>query len=443
MTHAPAPFTRAVFFALAACVAAMLLPGMTAARQSPAQTGAVASEQGIAAGETISLGPSEAGALAPASLRYLGAFRLPPDGAGEENAFSWGGEALAFNPGGDGGKRSLFVTGHNWHTRVAEVSLAAPSLARATGELNESRLLQGFADIRGTLFDRWNLEIPRVGLEVLDGTLFFCWGAHFEEPVPWGTHGARSTDLTLPAPGAVCRIGGESLVYAANDYLFAIPAAWRDRFGGRDLATGRFRDGGWGGMGPSLFALRSADILSAAPDGAIPAAALLRYDDSYGGDEGDRLSVYSHADSWSGGAWADTPAGSAVLFAGTHGFGKTWYGFANGVEYPLGGNEDEVYPEVPEWPYDQRGWWNGDFRPVLLFYDPARLAAAAAGDITAGAVQPYAMLDLSALMLRSKSPLDMQLLGDMALDAASNVLYLLELFADGDRPVVHAFSLMD
>ncbi|HSK69039.1 MAG TPA: hypothetical protein VLA21_07230, partial [Candidatus Limnocylindria bacterium] len=114
--------------------------------------------------------------------------------------------------------------------------------------------------------------------------------------------------------------------------------------------------------------------------------------------------------------------------------------FANGVEYPLGASADEVYPEVPDWPYDQRGWWNDDFRPVLLFYDPVALLAAADGGVAPDEIQPYAMMDLSKYMLREKSQLDMQLLGDAAWDADAGVLYVLELFADGDRPVVHAFT---
>ncbi|HSK69920.1 MAG TPA: hypothetical protein VLA21_11725, partial [Candidatus Limnocylindria bacterium] len=263
--------------------------------------------------EDVLLGPAPPDVLDSGSLRYLGAFRLPPDGEREENAFAWGGEALAFDPQGDGGRGSLFLAGHNWHTRVAEVSLAAPSLSRDADSLPQARLLQPFADIRGGLFDRWDLEIPRVGLEVLDGALFFCWGAHFEEPVPWGTHGARSRDLSAPPPEAVCRVGGEGLVYAANDYLFTVPSAWRERLGGADLAAGRFRDGGWGGMGPSLFAIRSTDIRDAAMDETVEAVTLIRYDDSYGGDEGAKLDGYSHADWWSGGAWVDTAAGSAVV----------------------------------------------------------------------------------------------------------------------------------
>ena len=387
--------------------------------------------------------PESEGLLGPAGIRYLGAFRLPPDGEGEEGSFAFSGEAMAYCGTGDNGKGSLYITGHNWHTRVVEISIPEPSLSRDPDYLPRAQLLQPFSDIRGTLFDRWNLEIPRAGLEVIGDRLFFCWGAHFEEPTGWGTHGARSLDLSQAPAESVCRvIDTAQRVYSTNDYLFKIPASWADRhLPGYDLATGRFRDGGWSGMGPALFALRSRDILETGMDEQVCAVPLILYEDSYTGDGGAKLAGYSHADSWSGGAWTDTVAGSAVIFIGTHGFGKTWYGFANGVEYPLGGNENEVYPEVPEPPYEQRGWWNDDFRPVLLLYRPEDLAKAAKGELPADQVQPYALLDLSRFMLRNKLDTDMQLLGDMAYDPARGLLYVQELFAEGDRPVIHVFQI--
>ncbi len=393
-------------------------------------------------GAFASLSRPGAGALDPRDIRYLGALRLPPDGEGDENAFAYGGEAMAFCQSGDSGKGSLYLTGHNWFTRVAEIGIPGPSPLRDPEALPQASLLQPFSDIRGPLFSRWTLEIPRVGLEALDGKLFFCWGAHFEEASGWGTHGARSLDLSLPPPEAVCSVGGRQWVYATNDYLFGIPPAWAAaHLPGYDLASGRFRDGGWGGMGPALFALRSRDILEAGMDEAVRAVPLILYDNSYTGDEGAKVTGYSHADSFSGGAWVDTSAGSAVVFIGTHGYGKTWYGFANGVRYPLGGNEEEVYPAVPPPPYEQRGWWNSDFRPVMTLYDPLDLARAAKGTLPASQVQPYALLDLSGYMLRGKLDTDMQLLGDAAYDRARALLYVQELLADGDRPVIHVFRI--
>lgn len=121
---------------------------------------------------------------------------------------------------------------------------------------------------------------------------------------------SRSLDLALPPPDAVCSVGGRQWVYATNDYLFGIPPEWAAaHLPGYDLASGRFRDGGWGGMGPALFALRSRDIMQAGMDEAVRAVPLILYDNSYPGDEGAKMTGCSHADSFSGGAWVDAPAG--------------------------------------------------------------------------------------------------------------------------------------
>ncbi len=384
---------------------------------------------------------ADAGLLSPGCLRYLGAFRLPEDGADEAHSFSYSGEAMAYSPTGAGGAGSLFVTGHNWHTHVAEISVPPPLRSSDAGSLPASEVIQPLTDIRGRLYERWTLEIPRVGLETIGDRLCFCWGEHMQFETGWGTHGSRSLDLSLPAEGAACLVGGEEYNYATNDYLFAIPPDWAQRNApGFDLATGRFRDGGWGGMGPSLFAISSAGLRAAAMDERVHALPLILYDSSYGGDAVAKLYGYSHADSWTGGAWITSPAGSAVVFAGTHGFGKTWYGFANGVEFPTDGDANEAYPDVPEAPYDQRGWWNDDFRACLLLYDPGLLALSAQGALEASAAQPYAMVDLSGYMIGAHGQTCMQHLGAVACDCAGGRLFIQELFADGDKPVVHVFQ---
>lgn len=143
-------------------------------------------------------------ALRPEMIHYLGAFRLPEDGVGDENSFSYSGEALAFSPSGNGGEGSLYLTGHSWHTHVAEITIPAPGQAQQVEDLPQARILQPFHNIRGKLYDRWTLEIPKVGLEVLDDSLYFCWGEHFEEVAERGTHGVRSLDLSAPPSEAVC-----------------------------------------------------------------------------------------------------------------------------------------------------------------------------------------------------------------------------------------------
>ena len=75
-----------------------------------------------------------------------------------------------------------------------------------------------------------------------------------ENPGP--THGWFSADLAQPDFQGVWFIGDQSFD-SVNGYLFEIPTDWADAHAqGRVLATGRYRDGGWSGMGPALFAYR-------------------------------------------------------------------------------------------------------------------------------------------------------------------------------------------
>ncbi len=368
----------------------------------------------------------------PDSIIYLGAFLLPDDGETEDEMFSYGGEGMCFNPESS----SLFITGHNWFADVAEITIPELVISKNTSELNKAEIIQGLTDIKGSLFEGWSMEIPRAGLEIVGDNLFFCYGQHFEEEVELGTHGY--TDLRLGEAGKVCIVGYKR--YTSNDYMFSIPQNYIELFGGADLFTGRFRDGGWGGMGPSLYAVKSTDIINAQQNENISAMLIIGYDDSYNGDEGYKMNGYSHADSWTGGAFVSCDAGDAIIFAGTHGYGETWYGFSNGVVYPISGDENEKVPEVPPYPHDERGWWNDDFRACIAFYSAEEAVKSFNGETMPYEVQPYAFLDLSEYMILDRDETAMQYLGATAYDYEKNRLYVLELFADGDRPVVHVFT---
>lgn len=158
---------------------------------------------------------------------------------------------------------------------------------------------------------------------------------------------------------------------------------------GRVIATGRFRDSGWSGMGPVLIAYRPWDTNENAPNAgaSIQATPLLRYADSTETAVIERcLSGYQHPDEWSGGAWLTTTSGkSAVLFGGAKSVGaKYWYGI------------------------DER-----------MFFKPS---------------------DVELEMLGSGSQRRYRL-GDVAYDRANGLLYALELFADGAKPVVHVWRV--
>lgn len=403
--------------------------------------------------------------LQPKNLEYLGAFRLPE----EPQEFGWGysGYAMTYYPLGDpdgaadGTPGSLFILGHDQTQLVAEVSIPAPVLSESKdpAELNTAQTLQDFQEISGGMFGE--LEIARAGLEYLppqddqqSGKLYFCWGQHFQFE-PTASHGWSELDLAAPAPKGPWLVG-EYSNYTTNDYLFEIPEDWAARYApGMRLATGRFRDGSWGGLGPALYAIAPWFEGNPPPPGATLqlVAPLLLYGENIPAvpeisvAEDHRMLGYSEPDEWSGGAWLTLGQRSAMVLVGTKAVGKSWYGFSNGVEYPISGDPDEEYPEVPAWPHDERGWWSEDISAQILFFDPAELGAVALGETESWEPQPYAIMTLDDFLFdpgfdyeRGKR----YLLGAAAFDRQNGLLYIVERMADeNERSLIHAFLLED
>lgn len=390
------------------------------------------------------------GLLQPGDLRYMGAFRLPenPPDLSFEIGWAYSGAGLAYSPSGDpqgaddGFPGSLFGTGHDWNQYISEIGIPAPILSpgRNPLDLTVAATLQGFQNIRGDLFAHLEFEIPRAGLALLPPQgeqatpkLYFCWHQHMGETDTFPTHGWSELDLADPQAAGPWRLD-DLPNYVTCDYLFEIPAAWADQHTpGMRLATGRYRDGGQGGMGPALFAL--GPWLEGNPPGrgaTIAAIPLLRYDPVYA-EQPHTLAHYQPSDEWTGGAWLTAGDKSAVIFVGTKGIGQTWYGCRDGTVWP---DEPPFPPECAE-----RGWWSERFAAQALFYDPAQLAAVRRGELEPWAPQPYAVLELEPFLFHVLEAQQKYQVADLAYDRARGLIYLMEPFADGEQPVVHVFQL--
>lgn len=432
------------------------------------------------------------GRLAPGDFAYLGAFRLPDDGE-RPRTFAWGGGAMTFRPDGDPGGAgdgfpgSLFVMGHDRlaygelpdGNQVAEIGIPRPAVAKRPEALPAARFIQRFHDVAKGRFQGRD-ELPRVGLAYLNDPatgprIHVAWGQHMQPPERIGTHGWFSPTLAEPRFTGTWFIGEQS-DYMVNGYLFEIPEPWATQHaGGRRLATGRFRDGGWSGMGPALFAYRpwTDRAGTPAPPGArLEEAVLLRYATSRETERIERaLAGYQHPDEWNGGAWITTPGGkSAVLFAGTKSVGaKYWYGFANPASPDLPCVAGDFVGQFPvcrladgascppsdlkecRGHNDFRGWWSSRFAAQFILYDPDELARVAAGAIKPWTPQPYATLVLDQHLLLNPAGIEPEMLGTgaqrryrlgpVAYDRARGLLYVLELFADEAKPVVHVWKV--
>ncbi|MBN1146963.1 MAG: hypothetical protein JXA78_06895 [Anaerolineales bacterium] len=399
--------------------------------------------------------------IPPENLVYLGAFRLPDDSGG--SGWEYSGKALAYYPGGDpngpqdGFPGSLFAAGYDQLVEVGEIGIPEPVISRNLEDLNIATTLQPLQDVSSGIYDPEAVTFPRVGLEYLppqggqtSGKLYFCFGQHIQDFEL--SHGWRELDLSHTQVAGLWQFGDYSN-YTSNDYLFEIPKSWADVYTpGQYLASGRAREGPWSGNGPALFAYGPWN------DGNPPQAGarlssitpLLLYGVQEPGipeivtDETMAVNERSNSDHWLGGAWLTAGDRAAVIFVGTKAIGKAWYGFANGVEFIWGCEETDSCPEVPEWPYDDRGFWAEGYRAQIMFFDPAQLAAVAQGEIDSWAPQPYAFLDITDYMYAPNidpAIYKRDLAGAVAFDREHGLLYVAEILADEYKTVIHVWQL--
>lgn len=411
--------------------------------------------------------------IQPADLTYQGAFRLPDYPADPGYGWEWGGNALTYYPAGDpaggadGYPGSLYGAGNDQRMFVGEISIPAPVILTTTNlsALNTAAQLRAFHDVRAGIAALEQLYNNRMllycGLEYLPaqgaqsgGRIYACFGDHFHDAgTPQDVPSHMWTDLNLEDNQGAWWVDHQSL-YSVNDYLFEIPSAWADANAAtaeRYLATGRFREGGWSGQGPALFAI--APWLSGNPPSAgtiLSAVPLLLYSNTRGEDTTNfTMNNYHHSDNWFGGAWLTSGNKSAVVFLGLKGQGDYWYGYADGTVVPIDGSP--FTNSVPPYPNNDRGWWSSSFQAQIIFYSPADLAAVAAGSTASYQPQPYAAFNLDPYLWRIDKinhpdfnvNQNKHRVGACAFDRANGLLYIVEYRGDAenDRPLIHVFKV--
>ena len=422
--------------------------------QQPSET---ESEQPLEpdASEPASVSNPSGDVIQPDELIYLGAFRLPDASGG--SSWEYSGHGLTYFHGGDpdgqddGFPGSLFGVGHDHNLQVSEISIPVPIISKNLDDLYTAETLQPFADITGGTITE-ELALPRLGLEYEQTTdkLHFTWGQHIQDFEP--SHGWAELDLSNPQTAGTWVFDGYSN-YTSNDYIFEIPREWADMHtSGQYLATGRAREGPWSGNGPALFAYAPWQDGNPLESGGTLTSLtpLLLYGVQEPGnpeiisDESMAVNDRFDADHWMGGAWLTAGDKSAVIFVGTKAIGSAWYGYANGVVWEYGCDETNTCPEMPAWPYEDRGFWAEDYQAQIIFYDPADLAAVARGELETWQPQPYATLVLDSYLIDPEldhAEYKRDLVGAAAFDRGNGLLYIIERLVDEYKSVVHVWQV--
>jgi len=387
--------------------------------------------------------PPSGSVINPEDLTYLGAFRLPEASGG--SSWEYSGHGLTHRPAADQAQNTsgtLYGFGHDQQLMVSEISIPEPVISQNLSDLNMAETIQPFANISSGLFNPEEMVIPRAGLAYHDEMLYFAFGQHIQGFE--ASHGSASLDLTQ-VQGAY--IFGDYSNYVTNDYLLEIPTEWAEALGGYPLASGRAREGLWSGRGPALFAYQPDMIEGDTLTNIIP---LLLYGEQQAGlpeivsDESMAMEGYHDADHWWGAEWLMAGENAAVIFAGTKALGDEWYGFANGVVWDYDCADDNSCPDVPDFPYDDRGFWAEDYQAQIIFYDPTQLVAVAHGELESWQPQPYAVMDLTEYLFAPE--LDYynykrDLIGAIAFDREKGRLYVVERLADGAKSVIHVWQV--
>jgi len=391
----------------------------------------------------------------PAGFEYLGAFALP-------ESYSWGGEALAHNPEGDGGQTgstdgtpgSLFATNLNQPENglVGEVSippLVVPQNGNAE-ELNTAGELSAPVNTRPANVNGWEyVDIWRTGLETVpeEDRLYSTWSIHYTVT---GEKHASISCCNASALSAGPRYGAWFLGPPSdppndammNDWLFSVPQDWADaNCSGRNLVAGRCRDGGLSGLGPTMYAFSGVGSVPPPAGSSLDFTTLLQYGPVEGTDNvhfPNSIDGYNHADEWRDAKWISAGNQSAAAVVGNKALGQNWYGYHGERMRHDWVISDVPYPDFWESDPDGKGWRAHGRKPMVILFDPEDLAAVAKGTLASHDPQPYAAFHIPENLFFGSG----HEIFSAACDRQNRILYVTEFVRELEgRLIIHAWQV--
>ncbi|MCX7737132.1 MAG: T9SS type A sorting domain-containing protein [Candidatus Kapabacteria bacterium] len=398
----------------------------------------------------------------PNNLKYLGAIKMP-------ESINYGGEGIAYNPNGDGGQNgigavdgfpgSVFISNINTpeDNFVAEFSLPSFKLSSNLSDLNEPYIIQNFTNIRPSNVNNWSyVDNWIMGLTCIpiDGTddfaLYSSWGYYYQ------VGGEKTASLSFcfaknlsssQKYGAwyIGKADSPPIDAALNDYLFKVPEDWaKINTNNRTIITGRSREGGLSGLGPTLYAVAPVNHYNPpTPNSELSELALLQYgsvENSDGYKFPNSFICYNHKDWFRAGFWLQVGSQKAIALYGNKGLGKNWYGYTGENMHHDWVLYDIPYPDFSETDPNGKGWRANNVIPMIVFYDVDELAEVAKGNIKPYEPQPYAALRLENIGFFGKD----RILRDATYDPINNILYGTEFIEELEGVIVlHAWKIYD
>jgi hypothetical protein len=394
----------------------------------------------------VPVDPASAPLLQAADLQYAGAFRVPsgtfgnapPDsnGVSFDLAPAYG---LAFNPTGNGGAGSLFISSKENLLNVAEIAIPAP-LAEPTSKLNTAALIQGFADPSEGRFNKFGMN--RIGGLLVVGSKLVFDGYIFYDATNTQTrsHFIRSTNLS--AGGSVQGPFENSFTTTAgllDGYMANVPAAWQALLGGTAL-TGNccLSIIGRTSWGPAVFSFTPGDLKDKFPVRPLAYYTMEHPTLGNGTPPTPNSALFTLADTIKGVAMPD--GHRSVLFFGGHGAGAWCYG--NGTADPA--LDHKRSPDGEIYCYDPANGAKGQhafpYRNYVWAYDARDLSAAAKPH----GKQPWNVIPYATWSLTL--PNGVNELAGVAYDAGRRRIYVAEKGIEQVGcctflPIIHAFDV--
>ncbi|PYQ79972.1 MAG: hypothetical protein DMG01_07560 [Acidobacteria bacterium] len=376
--------------------------------------------------------PGEGPLVHASNLVYEGAFRLPA-GTVNETSFAYGGTALAFNPT----RQSLFIVGHDWQQRVAEIAIPDIRSSSSLRALATARVIQPFADATEGAMGKVGPNTVKIGgLLLFRDQLYLSAYLYYD-----GTgsqllsHFITSPDLSVQGDvRGPYRVGTLGAGFVSG-YFGAVPARWQAALGGPVL-NGNCCLGviSRTSYGPALFAIDPQKIGGSEPAAATP---LVYYPSKHPLAPGDTESPLFNLTSEVKGVIFHEGTRS-VLFFGRHGLGKYCYGPGTADQKMAGQPADGG---VDRWCFDpaseSKGTHAYPYGYYVWAYDANELAAVKAGRVPPWEVKPYDAWQITLPFSSSGSAV----LNGAAYDPATGRIFVSQAFGDGELPVIQVLVI--